>query len=199
MLVMNYNERELLQDISEGDEKAFAGLFNHYYPLIRPFVWKFTQSARDTEEILQETFIKIWLHRTKITEINNIRAWVFTIASRECLYTLRKNLHYRQKMAILQRDSLAEVPEETPADLAHVAEISRIVQKAVNQMPVQRKRIYQMSRDEGMKPGEIAEALSLSVSTVKNVLTTSLKYIRDRLAAAGHFFLLVGLLLFLLP
>jgi len=184
-----------LQGISDGDEKAFAILFNHYYPLIRPFVWKFTQSARDTEEILQETFIKIWLHRYKMTEIGHLRAWIFKIASRECLYILRKNLHYRQKMAALQQESGIVNLEETPAELVQVAEISRIVQKAVAQMPVQRKRIYQMSRDEGMKPGEIAEALSLSVSTVKNVLSTSLKYIRDRLVAAGHFFLLVCLLL----
>lgn len=179
-----------MQGISDGDERAFATLFNHYYCLVRPFVWKFTQSPRDTEEILQETFIKIWLHRYKITEIENLRAWIFKIASRECLYTLRKNLHYRQKMSALQMGIPAEALEETPADLVQTAEISRIVQKAVDQMPVQRKRIYQMSRDEGMKPGEIAEALSLSVSTVKNVLSTSLKYIRDRLAAAGHIFLL---------
>ena len=191
---MNCNEKELLLRISEGDEQAFAVLFNYYYPLIRPFVWKFTQSARDTEEILQETFIKIWLHRNKVVEIKNLRAWIFTIASRECLYTLRKNLYYRQKMASLQHEGLVKASEETPADLVHVAEISRIVQKAVDQMPVQRKRIYQMSRDEGMKPGEIAEALSLSVSTVKNVLTTSLKYIKERLAAAGHIFLLFCLL-----
>jgi RNA polymerase sigma-70 factor (family 1) len=180
-----------LQGISDGDEKAFAILFNHYYPLIRPFVWKFTQSARETEEILQEIFIKIWLHRYKITEIEHLRAWIFKIASRECLYTLRKNLHYRQKMAALQQIGSINTPDDTPAELTHAAEISRIVQRAVDQMPVQRKRIYQMSRDEGMKPGEIAEALSLSVSTVKNVLTTSLKYIKDRLAAAGHIFLLI--------
>lgn len=189
------NERKLLQKVSEGDEKAFALLFNHYYPQIRPFVWKFTQSARDSEEILQETFIKVWLHRQKLLEIENLRAWIFKIASRECLYTLRKNLHYRQTMANLQTVSITGLAEETPADLTHAAEISRIVQKAVNQMPVQRKRIYQMSRDEGMKPGEIAETLSLSVSTVKNVLSTSLKYIKDRLAAAGHLFLLAGMLL----
>jgi RNA polymerase sigma-70 factor (ECF subfamily) len=53
-------------------------------------------------------------------------------------------------------------------------------------MPPQRQRIYRMSREQGLKPADIAEALSLSVNTVKNVLVTALKEIRNHLAAAGH-------------
>lgn len=181
-----YRQQDLLQRISEGDEKAFEVVFNEYYPMIRPFVWKLTQSSRDTEEVLQETFIRVWLFRDKILGIDNLRAWIFKVASRECLTLLRKKLHERQKLANWQQDISGGAVEETPADFAQLSEINRIVKEAINQMPLQRRRIYQMSREEGMKPREIAEALSLSVSTVKNVLVTSLKYIRDYLADAGH-------------
>jgi RNA polymerase sigma-70 factor (ECF subfamily) len=178
-------EKELFLSIAEGDEQAFAGLFNQYYPLLRPFVWKFTKSEVETEEILQETFIRVWLSRDKIPAIENLHAWIFKIASRQCLTLLRENLSNRKKMTgLLQRES--ERFSETPADSAHVAELTRLVTLAVNQMPSQRQRIYRMSREEGLKPAAIAEALSLSVNTVKNVLVIALKEIRNHLADAGH-------------
>ena len=74
----------------------------------------------------------------------------------------------------------------TPFDHLQVDEIFRIVHEAVQNMPPQRKRIFEMSRNEGLKPAAIAARLSLSVSTVKNVLSASLKEIRGCLRSSGH-------------
>ncbi len=178
-------DKELFLSIAEGDEQAFASLFQQYYPLLRPFVWKFTKSAVETEEILQETFIRVWLSRDKLPAIENVHAWIFTIASRQCLMFLRENLNERKKISGLMRKESGRFVE-TPADKAHVAELTRIVSQCVNQMPAQRQRIYRMSREEGLKPAAIAAALSLSVNTVKNVLVTALREIREQLANAGH-------------
>jgi len=56
----------------------------------------------------------------------------------------------------------------------------------VGRLPEQRRRIYQMSRDEGMKIVEIAERLAISPNTVKNTLVVSLRFIRQYLADRGH-------------
>ena len=77
----NPGEQAQKRCIAEGDESAFTDLFNHYYPALRPFIWKFTGSQTDSEEILQETFIRIWLNRDKLPEIDNMRNWIFTIAA----------------------------------------------------------------------------------------------------------------------
>src|SRR5258706_4910255 len=90
-------EEELKRRIAEGDEGAFARLFHQYYNLLRPFVWKFTRRETDAEEILQETFIRVWLNRDKITGIENLRGWIFTIASRICLTHIRKTLNDQKK------------------------------------------------------------------------------------------------------
>jgi RNA polymerase sigma factor (sigma-70 family) len=178
-------KQAMLQRIAEGDEDVFTRLFQHYYTLLRPFVWKFTQSAADTEEILQETLIRVWLSRDKLPGIDNLHSWIFTIASRQCLSAMRVNLSNRKKMVALEQRETTKVIE-TPADSAQVAELTRLVGEAVSQMPPQRQRIYRMSREEGLKPAAIAVILSLSVHTVKNVLVTALKEIRDQLTAAGH-------------
>ena len=183
--------------IAEGDESAFTDLFNHYYPALRPFIWKFTGSQTDSEEILQETFIRIWLNRDKLPEIDNMRNWIFTIAANLCLLYIRKTLSTQKKENRYCQKQLA-VSAETPAETFDYAEIMQLVNKAVERMPPQRKLIYRMSREEGLRPGEIAESIRVSISTVKNTLVTALKDIRSYLQEAGHlisFLLLLSLFL----
>jgi len=187
-------EKELCMRIADGDEEAFASLFNRYYPLLRPFILKFTHSADKTEEMLQETFMRVWLNRDQLPEIDNLQAWIFTIASRQCLQAIRTELNHRKKLAALQiRESGLDA--NTPLDATQLAEISRLISQAVNNMPPQRQRIYRMSREQGLKPAAIAEALSLSVTTVKNALVAALKDIRHHLGAAGHTISLVFILI----
>lgn len=178
------NEKAIQRRVSEGDEKAFTLLFNHYYPLLRPLVAGYAVTDADREEILQETFVRVWMHRDKLSEIEQLDKWIFRVASRECLNMLRKNVRDRRRLCLIEEEAVTFC-ETTPADTLYLSELSRLVQQAVDLMPPRRKLIYEMSRAEGMKPTEIAEKLSLSVSTVKNVLCTSLKSIRDYLAASG--------------
>ncbi len=183
---------ELFQRISEGDEEAFALFFRHYYRALSPFVLKFTKSQQDTEEVLQDIFIRVWLNRDKIQDIERIDAWIYKVASRECLSFLRNNLSGRKKLTdIPDHQEFPDLRGYTPLDLMNLEEINQAIKNVVNDMPAQRKKIFRMSRDEGLKPSEIAEALSLSVSTVKNVLTICLKEIRTYLVQMGFDFLLV--------
>lgn len=185
-------QAELFQRISEGDENAYALFFNHYYRKLKPFVTKFTKSTPDTEEVLQDIFIRVWLNRDKILEIEHIDAWVYKVASRECLTFLRKNLSDRVSLITLKESQEFSDPRGyTPLDTVSLDEINRAITAAVENMPAQRKKIYQMSRDEGLKPAEIAATLALSVSTVKNVLTICLKEIRTYLIRMGFDMLLI--------
>lgn len=194
---VTYDEKAIQLSISEGDEKAFTLLFNHYYPLLHPLVAGYALTAMDIEEVLQETFIRIWMYRDRLPDIECLKSWIFRVASRECLSMLRKNLQEKKYLSTLQKSEGILMAEEDPADILYLSEISHLVQEAVNQMPRRRKLIFQMSRIDGMKPSEIAETLSLSVSTVKNVLSASLKYIREYLASFGIFLTLIFLFLWI--
>jgi RNA polymerase sigma-70 factor (ECF subfamily) len=177
-------EAEQLLSISEGDEKTFLVLFKMFAPLIRPFARKITHSETSAEDIIQETFIRIWLYRDKLTEINNIKSWVFTVAAHECMRYMRQKLTYERKTGELLTHKTQPI-EESPLDFVQINEINRIVQDVISAMPPQRKIIYQMSRDQGLKPAVIADRLDLSVGTVKNVLSRALKDIRKQLLQAG--------------
>lgn len=175
---------ELSLKISEGDEQAFSVFFNHHYPLVRPFVIRFFKDQDQIEDAMQEVFIRVWLNRDKLPAIENVVAWLRTITSHVCINALRKDItremHYKQSA-----DFSANTPT-TPAESFLASEIRKLVSQAVEKMPPARRRIYLLSRAEGLKPVEIAAELSLSVNTVRNVLVSALKEIREYLIAHGH-------------
>lgn len=181
--VGNNEERLLLRQIADGDEQAFAVLFYRYLPVLQPFALKFTKSANAAEEIIQDTFLRVWLNRDKLEDVENVKSWLYRYASNECLNYLRKEL--KQAKAI---DNLViEHPKQsnTTIETINLNDVSYLVQQAVDKLPVQRKRIYQMSRTEGMNIPEIAAALDLSPNTIKNALVISLKTIREHLNKHG--------------
>ncbi|NLR78420.1 RNA polymerase sigma factor [Chitinophaga eiseniae] len=180
------NEKELVLQIASGSERAFGEFFSYYYPQLFSLVRRFSLNDEDVREALQETFLQVWLQRDMLAEVQNMRGWLLRIATRQCRAVLRKNLVIQRSEHKIYEDALMDAQPMTEAVPTSVAEISKLVRDAVMQMPDQRRRIYQLSREEGLKPSEIATHLSLSVSTVKNTLVTALKQIRDHLARAGY-------------
>jgi RNA polymerase sigma-70 factor (ECF subfamily) len=181
-----YNEKELLHQIAQGDEAAFSTLFYSYYAKLQPFIMKLTRSAADTEECIQETFIRIWMNRDKLEEIQNPAAWIFTVASNECYKYLKKRITREHGLLALGKGDPYPEHDQSTLHAIQLKEVAGIIASAVSQLPTQRKRIYQMSRDGGMKIPEIATHLKISPHTVKNALVHSLSFIRKYLADRGH-------------
>jgi RNA polymerase sigma-70 factor (family 1) len=184
------DEQSLLQQIAQGDEAAFSVLFYAYLGNLQPFLLKLTRSAADTEEVIQETFMRLWMGRDKLPEVRSIHAWIYTIAANECYKYLKKRSSRENGLSAFGAADAAggaTTRDDSPVlNELHLKEVNRLVTEAVGRLPHRRRRIYQMSRDEGMKIPEIADALRLSQNTVKNTLVTSLGFIRKYLADRGH-------------
>jgi len=177
------DEHQLLKRISEGDEHAFTILFYHYLPVLQSFALKFTKSADASEEIIQDAFIRIWLNRDKLEQVENVKAYLYKYISNECLSYLRKSLK-NEKILNAVKNNQSERSNET-LDSIYTNDINRIVTIAVNTLSEQRRKIYLLSRIEGKNIPEIAEALNLSPNTVKNSLVIALRTIRDYLIQNG--------------
>jgi RNA polymerase sigma-70 factor (ECF subfamily) len=173
------NEKLLFYQVATGDEQAFAILFDVFMPRLYPFIIKFTRSEIAAQEIIQETFIRVWLNRDKLSEIDNPGGWLYKVASNECY-------GYARKRALNNKLFNALTPETDPATVTQEAlelkELKALIHEAVNKLPAQRKKIYLMSRNQGQRIPEIATELGLSPNTVKNALVSSLKFIREYLA-----------------
>lgn len=179
------NEAHLLSCIAEGDEKAFKFLYSHYLKELKPLLKKYSTDDIEMREILQETFLKVWLNRDALPDIQNFKAWVYTVASREYLIATRKKINYDKRLQGYSISVAKNVAAQTPADLMNFSEIHHFVLKVISQLPPRRRKIYEMNR-EGYKINEIAEKLSINPQTVKNVLQIATKTIREELVSIGY-------------
>lgn len=178
MYITSDNEKALFASIAEGDEAAFRELFHLYTPLLRPLIFKLTKTEHLIEDILQDVFFKIWLQRDVLPQISNPRSWILKITFHDCFGHLRK-------AAVRQRNN-GPVPEESvPEGILEFRETSRLVEEAIALLPPQARRIYLLSRQEGLKLAEIAEKTGLSLQTVKNTLSRALRSIREYLENKG--------------
>jgi RNA polymerase sigma-70 factor (ECF subfamily) len=190
-----HNEREILQAVAEGDEQAFGTLYHFYYQELYPFAFKLGGDTMGAEEILQETFIRVWLYRDRLPALDNFRAWLLKVSSIEHLTYLKKELRQQEKKDRLQSVGSAPLAEALAEQLVHVRGMKVVVATAIEAMPAQRQKIYRLSREEGKTAEEIAGELGVAKSTVHNTITSALSEIREALTAAGYALPLFVLLL----
>ncbi|QIL38968.1 RNA polymerase sigma-70 factor [Pedobacter sp. HDW13] len=188
-------ERALISKIVEGDEQAFSVLFFKYLPVLQVFATKFTKSDDAAEEIIQDAFLRVWLNRDKLAEVENVKAYLYKYVSNECLSYLRKKLKTDKMVDAFtakQTDS-----HNSTVETINLNEVTKIIAVAIEKLPDQRRNIYQLSRRDGKTIPEIAEILRISPNTVKNALVSALKSIRIHLDQHGIVFIFPFVFLFL--
>jgi len=186
MTKVNIIESDLIRAVADGNEKAFEVLYTLYYQKLHKFLLKTVQGQEEsTLDILQEAFLRVWLNRDRLMEIENFQAWIYKVVSTEALTQIRKELHIKTKADRLKSSLEGEAQTLTPKHL-EIAEIKAIVNQAVQRLPHQRRTIYVLSREEGLSPLEIAIKLNISINTVYNTLTVALKSIRQDLSKSGY-------------
>lgn len=185
------NEKVSHRDHSEEHalELLFADIFKKHEYRLHTLVLKLTRSNQYARDIIQEVFIKLWEHRHHIHSIHNVEAWLYRLTENKVIDFLRKAAaDNRLKDAIWknQPDEFNETEEKVAA-----REYNQIIQKAVDQLPPQRKLIYYLNREKGLNYQEIADHLAISKHTVKNQLSTALHFIRLFLLKSARLFLLL--------
>lgn len=171
-----HNEKELLELISGGDENAFAAVFDHYRNKIYGTALKLTHSTTVAEEIVEDVFLKIWIRRATLNEIENFSAYLFTIARNET-YKILKQIAKNYKIVLLSENNESLVHNNTEDYLVD-KELTTLLQKAIDRLPHQQKQVYKLMKEEDLKRGEVAELLHLQPETVKFHLAQAMKNIR---------------------
>lgn len=179
------HERELLTRISQGDEVAFTEIFHQYSQRIWLFVLKKTKSETIAEEIVQEVFLKLWVKKETATDIDNFASFLYTIATNKTYDYFKKVAGDSRKLEYLWRQVQQAAVSNPVEETIDFRESMEMVNQAIEQLPLQRKKIYLMNRMEGLSYEEIAQQLDISKSTVSNQLVEATKFIREYVKGAG--------------
>ncbi|WP_127124757.1 RNA polymerase sigma factor [Pseudoflavitalea rhizosphaerae] len=187
------DERWLFRQIAEGDEAAFERIYRAYVPQLASFLKRFSVSDREVDEIIQETFLRVWLQRDKLPEVEFPKAWVFRISSNIIFNYMKRSVTEENAKNVIGGN--AQHKHNDTEETLHLHQLMAAIARAVENLSPQRKRIYELSRHDGLTIPEIAEKLGLSNNTVKNTLTSSLQLIREFLQEHGYdinYFLLLS-------
>ena len=171
---------ELVKLLKKGDMKAFDIIYKKYSKRLYGFVFRYVKQEADTEEIVQDVFIKIWKSREKIDVYSSFESFLFTIAHNATVNLLKKRAteqKYVEHVKSLQ--NLEKAYELT--DEIHYKELKQKLQGFLNELSPRQKEIFQLSREEGLSNTEIAKKLGISVQTVKNHLVTALSFLKSKL------------------
>lgn len=177
MLLKNSNnEQELIYLITQGSELAFAKLFDHYRNYIYSIALKLTRSTIVAEEIVQDVFLKIWIRKSGLNEIENFSAYLFAITRNET-YKILKQIAKSHNAALPAEDN--ELPaHDNTEDHVIGKEYTSLLQKAVDRLPQQQKEVYRLVKEEELKRKDVANLLHLQPETVKFHLAQAMKNIR---------------------
>lgn len=176
-------EKLVLAGIAGGDQQAFALLYHFYKNKVYGYALKILQSEPAAQEIVQETFIKLWLKRETLGRIDNFGGFLRIIVRNDTLNALKK-------IAVQQKSYDAIHFQETELDSAtensiQYRETKRLLDSAIENLPNRQKTIYNLCHVQGLKQKEVAEQLNISPLTVKVHLREAIKSIRNYLDVQG--------------
>jgi RNA polymerase sigma-70 factor (family 1) len=157
-------------------EDEFKCLFNTYKERLFAYILAVSHSHYIAEEITQEIFIKLWLCRDVLNQVENIEGYIFAMARNKTLNHLRKATHDVKLLNEL-KDSM-QYSGNNVEERTQLSECDKLLQEALTLLSPQRRLVYQLSRNQGLNHQEIAAHLQLSRNTVKNHLVKALQCIR---------------------
>ena len=169
-------ELELVRKLRDGDSSAFDLLFEQYSSKLFYFVNKYLNVKEESEEIVQDVFLKIWKNKREIRNEEAFKSYLYKIALNSIRnYFNKKQIQEKHKQLIAQ-EYLAESFSNTD-ELDYETVIKRVDQ-LIEQLPEKRKEIFLLSRKEGFDISEIAIYLGISESTVKNQISSAIAFLR---------------------
>ncbi|MEN6455835.1 MAG: RNA polymerase sigma-70 factor [Prolixibacteraceae bacterium] len=171
------SEIQLIQAFKKGDTQAFELLFKLYHKRLYYFLFGFLKSREDAEEIVQETFVKIWESREHFWEDYPFESWLFRIAKNTSLNYNRKKVN----RAVFEKNlGFFTDFSDNPADQSILfRETQSIIEVIMNGLPPKRKEIFILQKIEGLSRQEIAAKLGISVITVDHQLFIANKYLKE--------------------
>ncbi len=190
---MQFPIENIIARLRSGDEAAFKLVYDEHAGRVYGLAFRFLKNREQAEEIVQEVFVKLWLNKIKLDITGNLWLYLYVIAKRLCLNELKKVAQSRDLFNKLMQD--IEAADDNTQNLVAFAELEKISSEVIALLPKQQKKIFLLSRLDGLSHKEIAEKLSLSPHTVKNHMVEALRLIRCKLRQEDIVFLLVVLFL----
>ncbi len=169
-------ERSLILRLIEGDEDAFCELYATYKNRLIYFAMRFLKSREYAEDVFQDAFTVVWQSRRFINPDASFSSYLYTIMRNRILNQLR-NAANEEKLKESILSQALDYTEDTKREVM-LNDLKSLISHALQQLTSRQREIFEMSREAQLSHKEIADKLGISVNTVQEHISTSLKLIR---------------------
>ena len=172
-------ERSLILRLIEGDEDAFCELYATYKNRLIYFAMRFLKSREYAEDVFQDAFTVVWQSRRFINPDASFSSYLYTIMRNRILNQLR-NAANEEKLKESILSQALDYTEDTKREVM-LNDLKSLISHALQQLTPRQREIFEMSREAQLSHKEIADKLGISVNTVQEHISISLKLIRTYL------------------
>lgn len=161
------------------DKRQFELIFNAHYSGLCAYANNFLKDVDASEEVVQEVLFKLWTNRDNIEIKTSIESYLYRAVRNSCLNVI-KHVDIRENYKAHNEEAIKH-EEYNKEDEVIISEMEKRISNAIDLLPVERKKIFIMSRYDGLKYKEIADKLNISIKTVENQMGSALKFLRAEL------------------
>lgn len=173
---------DTLERVSKGDEVAFTQLYHYFEIPAYKYCYSLLKNEEDSENMVQDVFIKIWEKRTRINPKLNFNSYLFTCLRNQAFDHLKKmEKNSQTNFQYLEFEEQYYSEEEDYKEARIVSLYS-----AIETLSIKRKEILRLNIEEGMSYQEIAEKMKISKNTVKNQLLKAKQHLREKVSCVNY-------------
>lgn len=173
---------KLFSRLKKDELAALNEIYKLYSKKILKFAYSFSISLEDAEEIVQDTFVKIWANRKNIDLQKSIDAYLFVITKNQVLNKIKKRA--LDDEAIKRHfNNTVEKHYSQLDEIIDYRESKAIIDKIIDSLPEKRREIFILNRFKGLSYREIASLLNISQGTVEKQMTLAIKTLKSKLSA----------------
>ncbi|WP_409343382.1 RNA polymerase sigma factor SigW [Paenibacillus sp. MBLB4367] len=184
---MNYVETRLAKLSRNGDRRAFAELVDMYKDKLYHLAYRMLSQAHEAEDIVQETFLRVYTNLERYDENQKFSTWIYRIATNLCIDRLRKRkANYSLDAEMPDGEgsdwySLLPSDEATPESELILSETQHNIRKAIDSLPEKYKSVVILRYLHDMSLQEIGDVLDMPVTTVKTRVHRGREFLRKKL------------------
>lgn len=174
----------LIRALKDGKEDALQQLFERYSNDVYNIAYTVLKDSFESEDVVQEVFIRVWNARPRLDETANLWSFLYVITKRISLNKLRdaraKTIEHISMLEFVFSD-VKKCDDDTIAK-----EILALEYEVLRKLPDQQKKVYLLSRVEGLTYKEIADQMNIAPNTVKNHIIQALKTFKRYFQRFGY-------------
>ncbi len=183
--------KSYIKELRKGSHKAFNAIYDMYADKLYGFTFSHTKSREMSNDLVQDTFLKLWTMRESLSVEGSLQAMLFTMSHNKMIDLFRSQINKVEFEDYIEFSENADFGDNPTEKKIYYDDFLKALKICKSQLPNRQMEIFELSRESGKSIEEIATQLKISEQTVKNQLTSAMKTLRTELVKYNLVFLML--------